>query len=77
MVVNIVRLAASQFSKINRPIFSDFKLYAAVNSGDCREKSVPPFEVRFGTVKGKLMLFDIIEKKVRQARLIIEINCNL
>ena len=42
--------------------FSDFKLYAAVNSGDCREKSSPPFEVRFGTVKGKLMLFGIISQ---------------
>ena len=30
MVVNTVRLAASQFSKINRPIFSNFKLYEAV-----------------------------------------------
>ena len=34
------------------------------NSGDCREKSSQPFEVRLGTVKGKLMLFNIIEKKL-------------
>ena len=33
------------------------------DSGDGREKSIPPFEVRFGTVKGKLMLFNIIDKK--------------
>ena len=30
MVVNTFRLAASQFSKINRPIFFYFKLYAAL-----------------------------------------------
>ena len=62
MVVNTVRHAALQFSKINRTIFLCFTLYAAVNSGDCKEKSSPPFEARFGTVKGKLMLFNIIEK---------------
>ena len=30
MAVNTVRLPASQFNQINRPIFSDLKLYAAV-----------------------------------------------
>ena len=30
MVVNVVRLVASQFSKVNRQSFSDFKQYAAV-----------------------------------------------
>ena len=33
------------------------------NSGDCRGKSVPPCEVRFDTVKVKLMLFNIVEKR--------------
>ena len=32
------------------------------NTSDCREKSFPKFEVRFGLVRGKLMLFNIIEK---------------
>ena len=30
-------------------------------SGDCRGKSSPPFEVRFGTIKGNVMLLNIIE----------------
>ena len=30
------------------------------NSSDCRERSCPMFEVRFGTVRRKLMLFNII-----------------
>ena len=63
MVVNTVRLTASQFSKIDRPIFSDFKRDTAVNSSDCGEKSFSKFEVRFGTVREKLVLFNIIEKK--------------
>ena len=33
-------------------------------TGNCREKSSPTFEVQFGTVKGKVMHFNIIEKKV-------------
>ena len=61
IVVNTVKLTASQFNKINRQSFSDFKLYAAVKLRWCGEKSIPPFEVRFGTVKGRLMLFNIIE----------------
>ena len=63
-VVNTVKLTASQFSKINRPIFSDFKLYAAVKLKWLWRK-IFPHEVRFGSVRWKLMLFndvDIIEK---------------
>ena len=37
------------------------------NSRDGREKSSPRFEIRLGTIKGRLMLFNIIQKKVRQA----------
>ena len=36
-------------------------------SGDCREKSIPPFEAQFSTVEGKLMLFNIIEKKSKES----------
>ena len=63
MVVNTVRFAASQFRKINRPIFSDFKLYAAVKLKWLWRKIFLKFEVQFGTVRKKLMLFNIIEKK--------------
>ena len=31
-----------------------------------REKSSPPFEAQFGAVKGKRMLFNIIEKKLNK-----------
>ena len=33
-------------------------------SGDCRGTFIPPFEVRFCTVSGKLVVFNIIEQKV-------------
>ena len=42
MVVNTVRLAASQFSKINSQSFSDFKLYAAVKTQVTVEKNFSP-----------------------------------
>ena len=40
--------------------WSDFK--EAPNRNLCREKSIPPFQVRFGTVKRKLVRLNIIEK---------------
>ena len=42
--------------------FSDFKLYAAVKLRWLREKSFPQIEVGRGTVREKLIFFNIIEK---------------
>ena len=59
MVVNTIRLAALQLS-INKPIFSVCSCKTQVT----REKSIPPLEVRFGTVKGN-SFFNIIEEKIK------------
>ena len=65
MVVNTstVRLAASQFSKINRPIFFWCQTVCSCKTQVTAEKNLSPsLMVRFGTVGGIHMLFNITEK---------------
>ena len=55
MVVNTVRLAASQLSKVNRPIFFLFQaLYSCKTRVTAEKKTISSFEVRFSIVRGKL-----------------------
>ena len=52
MVVNTVRLAASQFNKINRPIFSDFKTVCSCKTQVTAEKNLSP-SLRYDLVQLK------------------------
>ena len=56
---------------------SHFKLFIAVNFKSLQKKTVPSFDLSFGTVMIKLKLFHVIKRKMYHARQTFEINCHL
>ena len=46
-------------------------------SNHCRKRSVPSFDLLFGTIMAKLKLFHVVERKMYRARQTFEINCHL
>ena len=66
MVANTVRLAASEFSKINRPIFFRLQtVWSCKTQVTAKENLAHRLRYDLVQLKGKLMLFNIIVKKVR------------
>ena len=74
---DLIRSQLRSEEEFTDQLSSHFKLCIAVNFKYCRKKSAPSFDLPFGTVKTKLKLFHVIEKKMYHARQTLEINCHL
>ena len=76
-VEDLIRSQFQSESEFTDQCSSNFKLLIAVNFNHCSKESAPSFDVPFGTLMTNLQLFHVVEKNLKHARRILEINYHL
>ena len=76
-VEDLIRSKLQSEEELTDQRSSHFKLCIAVNFKSLQKKSAPSFDLPVGTVKTKLKLFQVVERKMNHARRTFEIHCHL
>ena len=76
-VEDLIRSQLQGEEKFTDQRSSHFKLCIAVNFKSLQKKTAPSFDLPFGTVRTKLKLFHVVERKIYHVRQNFEINCHL
>ena len=76
-VEDLIRSQLQSEEKFTEQRSSHFKLCIAVNFKSLKTKSVPSYDLPFGTIMTELKLIHAVERKMYHARQTFEINCHL